>query len=352
MLLPPSAVIYGAGGFGVRLAAALSEAGTKVVGFVDRSGNAPSGFPSLTLIEAAELGIPVFLGISSPGVNLAELIAQLSSAGVQKVVNPVQAALALHQLAIPLDNYWMTGEVQRYKDSEIQIQAASQALEDPRSKDIFEAVLLYRRNGVIAPAANPDPLEQQYLPRDVPFITDSMRFVDIGAFDGDTVRSIRSAGIDLDALMSLEPDPRSYLELAEEVRSLNLQDAVALPLALGDAIATLRFNANSSASASQDSEGSTYVQSVRFDDLAPSWRPTHIKMDVEGAEQSVLAGMESTLRSNQPALAISVYHIPEDHWSILNWVKSLDLGYSFYMRIYGYQTFDTVLYCIPQRSEV
>ncbi len=350
--LPAKAVIYGAGGFGVRMAAALVEAGSEVLGFVDQSGRAPVGSRLLTLDDAVELSVPMFLGISNPGVSLPILMRELSYAGVQEIVNPVQASILLHASGIILNNYWMTGDTEQYRHAAAEIENARDALADSRSKQIFDAVTTYRSSGLLTDAAAPDLLALQYFPEDVPFLTDGMRFVDIGAFDGDTVRALREIEDRVEALLSLEPDPSNFLKLAEEIRNWSHPNALAFPLALGNAVETLRFNANSSASASKDDQGSTYVQSVRFDDLAPAWHPTHVKMDVEGAEPEVLEGMERTLREFRPALAISVYHTPEHHWSILNWVKSLSLRYSFYMRIYGNQTFDTVLYCVPDVSEV
>ena len=109
----------------------------------------------------------------------------------------------------------------------------------------------------------------------------------------------------------------------------------------------LKFDANSSASARLDDGGSTFVQSVRFDSLAPTWAPTHVNMDVEGAELEVLRGMHASLHRYRPSLAIATYHEPRHHWAIVNWMRELELDYRFHMRTYAHQTFDTILYCIP-----
>ena len=40
--------------------------------------------------------------------------------------------------------------------------------------------------------------------------------------------------------------------------------------------------------------------------------PDFIKMDIEGSELSALKGMQNIIVKNQPLLAISIYHRPED----------------------------------------
>ena len=72
-----------------------------------------------------------------------------------------------------------------------------------------------------------------------------------------------------------------------------------------------------------------------------------VKMDIEGAEARAIAGMGGILRSDRPRLAISAYHRPNDLWSLLILIRGMALGYRFWLRTYGYQTFETVLYCVP-----
>ena len=72
-----------------------------------------------------------------------------------------------------------------------------------------------------------------------------------------------------------------------------------------------------------------------------------LKMDIEGAEKETLIGSSNIIKSNNPLLAISVYHKPEDLWEIALIISKMSNCYEFYLRVYGQQTFDTVLYCVP-----
>jgi FkbM family methyltransferase len=69
-----------------------------------------------------------------------------------------------------------------------------------------------------------------------------------------------------------------------------------------------------------------------------------IKMDIEGSELGALRGAESSLRRWRPKLAISLYHRPEDFFSIPTWIDSLNLGYRFFLEHYSMHQEETVLY--------
>jgi len=69
-----------------------------------------------------------------------------------------------------------------------------------------------------------------------------------------------------------------------------------------------------------------------------------VKMDIEGSELGALQGGEHSLRRWRPKLAISLYHRPEDFFSIPLWLKSLDCGYRFFLDHHSIHHEETVLY--------
>jgi FkbM family methyltransferase len=73
-------------------------------------------------------------------------------------------------------------------------------------------------------------------------------------------------------------------------------------------------------------------------------RVDFLKMDIEGFELAALQGAEKTLREFKPKLAISVYHKFSDLFEIPSFVRSLDLGYRFYLDHYTIHAEETVLY--------
>lgn len=72
-----------------------------------------------------------------------------------------------------------------------------------------------------------------------------------------------------------------------------------------------------------------------------------IKLDLEGAEERVVHGMDETLRRHRPQLAISIYHKPEHMWTLPSILMQKLPDYRFYLGHYSYQRWECVLYGIP-----
>jgi FkbM family methyltransferase len=73
-------------------------------------------------------------------------------------------------------------------------------------------------------------------------------------------------------------------------------------------------------------------------------RVDFIKMDIEGSELAALRGAASTLRRWRPKLAISMYHRPEDFFTIPQWIRSMGMGYRMFLDHYSIHHEETVLY--------
>ena len=111
----------------------------------------------------------------------------------------------------------------------------------------------------------------------------------------------------------------------------------------------LSFDATSDTSSHLSTGGVETVQAVRISDLVATTKINYVKMDIEGAEFEALLGLEDVLKRDIPHLAVCVYHRPDDIWKIGLWLKNLmGESYSFHLRIYSNQTFETVLYAIPK----
>jgi len=79
-----------------------------------------------------------------------------------------------------------------------------------------------------------------------------------------------------------------------------------------------------------------------------------VKADVEGSEVGLVKGAEKTIRRFRPALAIAVYHAPENANRIVDFIKGLSLGYT--IRVKGIVSFDNIprpvmVHCYQARTE-
>lgn len=72
-----------------------------------------------------------------------------------------------------------------------------------------------------------------------------------------------------------------------------------------------------------------------------------VKMDIEGAEMRALQGGVNMIKRFKPTLALAIYHDPNDFRTIANWIRSLDLGYRFFLKHATIHTEETILFASP-----
>ena len=91
-----------------------------------------------------------------------------------------------------------------------------------------------------------------------------------------------------------------------------------------------------------------HVQVVALDDVLPDYKPSLIKLDIEGAEPDALRGAHRNIVKYGPELAVSVYHAPHHIWQIPAQIRSMLPDHRLYLRSHWYNGFDTVVYAFPE----
>ena len=69
-----------------------------------------------------------------------------------------------------------------------------------------------------------------------------------------------------------------------------------------------------------------------------------IKMDIEGAETDAIIGAKKILKKYKPKLAISIYHKPDDFWSIPLLIKDINTDYKFMFAHHSPIQWESVIY--------
>ena len=95
------------------------------------------------------------------------------------------------------------------------------------------------------------------------------------------------------------------------------------------------------------SGGETEVECRRLDELFADAAPTHVKMDIEGAEPDAIQGAAGLLHGSRPAMSICIYHRNEHLWEIPLLIKSLAPDYGVYIRRYAEDCWEMVCYAVP-----
>ncbi|MDB4265019.1 FkbM family methyltransferase [bacterium] len=218
---------------------------------------------------------------------------------------------------------------------------------DDESREIYTSCLQthMQRKPIPLPA---HPRQEQYFPRDIQLSRGYSRFVNCGAYDGDTVRLLNEVHGKVDDIVCFETEPQIFERLAEYLWKHNEElvhnNIIALPCAAYKHEALMRFISGGGLGARISENGDVWVQCVALDHVLPGFKPTFMCMDVEGAEPEVLKGAEGLIRANRPDLGICVYHAPQHLWDIPIYLHGLGLGYRLYLRNYTTFTSETVLY--------
>ncbi len=357
--LPPAVYVFGSGSFSSEAVHYLSALGIEIIGVVDYQ---PDRIGRLTPdrqleVQNASTALgerpgAVILGIHNPSADLPEICQRLMLDGASAIYTPLQLWGVMRRHGIHAQgHYWLAStSVPQLPEPESEgsraIDRARQHLADDESVRALDAVLGWWRSGDWSDSPRPRPMSEQYASSDVPLPRSAIHFVDLGAYTGDSLVNLTSHGFSFTRVTALEPDPVNFSELAARMRSLSLE-GYALPLAASNRLEQLRFVGDAQGSSHVSTFGDAIVQAVPLDALLHGQSIDYVKMDVEGGELSVLEGMQSLIENQAPALAVCVYHRPSDLWEIPLWLIETQPRYTLFMRIYGHQGFDAVLYAIP-----
>jgi FkbM family methyltransferase len=348
--------IYGSGTFAIRVAEILGELGWQIEGFIDHIPKSDFSIKGKDYaVEkysdvALDLDSQIILGVSNTSGNLINITKNIYSVNPNiTVITPVELSNFLRTKNVLLENYWMGASREFYEHHNEEVAVFRSMLEDSDSKKLLDQILKYRIDGQLDDLPLPDPLGEQYLPEGIETPPINLRVLDLGACQGENLEAFLKAGRCFDFGIFLEPDLTNFDLLIKKIADLELRNISVWPLASWSNTKMLSFASTNDASANLSDIGLDKVQAVRLDSVLSTTSINYIKMDIEGAEMGTLRGASNLISSQCPHLAISVYHKPEDMWSLGLYVDSIAKSkYRFYLRNYGHQTFDTILYCVPK----
>ncbi len=229
-----------------------------------------------------------------------------------------------------------------YEENLSSIQAVEEMLSDEMSKKVFQNLIEYKLTGRIAPLLENESDRVKDLLNLIPFQKGDV-YVDLGAYDGDTVLEWHHLFPEHGKIFAMEPNPKTFQKLLENTKEI--PDIKPLPFAAWNQNETLLFNGKSGRSAALSEEGKLRVEARRTDLLCQC--ADFIKFDVEGAEREAIEGAENLIRSHRPSLCISAYHRTEDLFAIPLQVKKILPEYRVYLRHTPYiPAWDTHFYFV------
>lgn len=152
--------------------------------------------------------------------------------------------------------------------------------------------------------------------------------IDGGAFDGGTGKMFKDLGCEV---YSFELDRKNY----EHACHIAHESGFVLEnMGLGEREEEVSYVVNNAGSwidargnaSSKVIDIDTYVKRNQLPQV------DFIKFDIEGAELAALRGAKKTIYQYKPKLAISIYHKPEDMYTLIRYIKSIRPDYEIAFR--------------------
>ena len=230
-------------------------------------------------------------------------------------------------------------DVREYFDKEFynthyeEIKRAYNALSDNASRGIFEGVIWYKLTGRISYLRSAfNSLDERYAPMPKGEIKSAL---DLGAYNGDTMREMFEYFPNLGEITLVEPDPKTYKRLLKYLGTVDGVSASPINAAVWSSTEGVIFSASGNRNSTLTATASyqhkvSEVPLITVDSLDLS--PDYIKYDVEGAEFEALRGSHATIEDSRPTLLVSLYHRSRDIFELINYLLDNYPDYKFYLR--------------------
>ena len=241
-----------------------------------------------------------------------------------------------------------------FREHENELDEVYSLLADDESRHTLRSVIEYKLSGDIS-FLDACEADEESVTRQLVRPETVRQYVDLGAYNGDTIKKLLPLAPHLSQVLALEPDCRNFRKLSEYAEGLAEKINIKpLPLAAWDRRETLLMDASGNRNANLSSVGkkTVSVEADALDNVIGTLRPDYIKYDVEGSEREALAGSRRTIQTARPRLLISLYHRSEDLFTLPALIRDIAPHYKLYLRKLRYiPAWDLNLYAIPDGSE-
>ncbi len=216
-------IIYGAGNCGKDVLSLMNKLNLPVICFLDKNskpGDKLNGVPIFPPehkhFQPEQMDkLVVIVAIFNESTEIPPIIEMLKSLGYSRIIS----FLELHR-NYPQelgDRFWLTA-MSFYDSLEPFIYKGFHLWEDETSRQLYASILKFRFTGNYYLLSKPD-LISQYFPDELPKWKTPMRFIDCGAFDGDTLSKLLKTGLEAEAIAAFEPDLENFAQLSKFVSS-------------------------------------------------------------------------------------------------------------------------------------
>ena len=244
-----------------------------------------------------------------------------------------------------------------YESNKDKIEKARSMLCDEHSVNVFDNVVKYKLSGEISYLRKIDTDESEVYEN---LLTPDKytSYVDLGAYNGDTVEQTLSVCPNVKDVIAVEPDVKNFTKLENRCTKFTDKNIILQNCVAWDSIGVLNFDASGNRNSNVVSQVTEKmkIKTVRADTLdnilKDKFRCDLIKYDVEGAEEKAIDGSYETIKRDTPDLIVSAYHRSEDIFSILLKLSEFSDRYDFYLRKFKYvPAWDLNIYAVNKNRK-
>ncbi len=181
----------------------------------------------------------------------------------------------------------------------------------------------------------------------------SFHYVDIGAYNGDTIREFLSfSGGSTKKITAFEPDAKNFAKLLRYANEAGINTTAFHHAACWNKEETLRFYSrsgrNSAKTSNHENSKVTQVNALRADTCINE-KVDFINIDAEGSDAFVLEGLSETIEKYKPTLSCAIYHRNEDVYKLPLLLSQMYGECEMYIRHFPYlPAWDTNVYVKPK----
>ena len=222
-------------------------------------------------------------------------------------------------------------------------------LSDDDSKCCYENLILGKLTGKPSYLFNCETTSEEAY-NNIICPKEASHYVDIGAYNGDTIREYLSYAKNTSKVTAFEPDFKNYKKLVSYASSYGIDTSNFYNLAAWDKKEVLTFYSRSGRNSSTDSNRpnlkTVQINADKCDSYINS-RVDYVKIDAEGADKKVIEGLKNTLKTYKPVVCCALYHRDEDMFEIPLKLYEIYGACKMYIRHFRYlPAWDTNVYVL------
>lgn len=221
------------------------------------------------------------------------------------------------------------------------IEKVKSCLSDEKSVQVFENIINFKLTGNIKLLLECQT-DRNEAYENILRLNDDETYMDLGAFNGDTVAEFLTHVNSYKKIYAVEPDKKNFRKLQNNTEYLS--NTYLLNSCIGDTDSEILFDSDGGRNGNVNKNG-TPVPCTTVDSILSGESVSFIKFDVEGLEAKALDGAKNTILSNKPKMIISCYHRSEDIFALPLKVLAIRNDYNVYIRHNPYiPAWDTQFY--------